>query len=121
MDGPMLVRVFNVVECFIIIALSIRFFIEIDSIWRWVKLIYAINTFLVSIVMINGIVGGLPFMPYPLPILFQLLVTTVLLSTLLSGLLVSSAKINYYKKVEKQYEQMDLELKELGGREPHEC
>lgn len=109
MDG-VFINIVNSIIALIIFLSNLYYFFSVKTIWRWIKLAYAINGcifFIVSSLKIFGI--------YATEIL-----NMMLLATILGGTMVSFAKINieqyYYKKTIQTHFQETIEKKYLPNK-----
>jgi hypothetical protein len=74
---------------------SLRYFFLVKVGWRWIKLFYALNSFL-TLVLISGPLITNNFLISPHLFLF---VTILLLSTLASGSITALAKLNVVNNI----------------------
>lgn len=80
----------NVILAMYILVASLTYFFTVKSRWRWIKLCYALNAAILIVLYGNSV-----FHWFPLEIVFQRMVHTIMLSTLAAGILVSQAKLSY--------------------------
>jgi hypothetical protein len=80
--------------CLYIFWASLYYFFKVKMVWRWIKLAYAFNSLVVGWIIIlaafNLCVIGEDII---------ILVTTMLLSTIASGLMVAQVKLNLIKRL----------------------
>lgn len=87
------ILIFDIALALYILASSLYYFYQVKSIWRWIKLIYAINAGLAIFFILDFMFGW-----FPLPKEMQVFLITMLLSTIASGLIVAQAKLSFIKK-----------------------
>lgn len=75
--------------CFISIALNLIYFVKSKQVWRWIKLVYAINNSLLAGYMITALAG------YTLGILAQYAMLILLMLNITAGAVLSLYRIKY--------------------------
>lgn len=88
MNIEMIIYTFNFILAFILGIENITYFIIVRNIWRWIKLMYALNCFVVAYMLFSFI-----FFDQAPPTALHTGVVTMLLITLQGGTIVSFAKL----------------------------
>ena len=95
MSAAQFVLYINVTLTTVLFIASVWYFLRVKSIWRWIKLAYAIA--LATLLFVYGLVL---FGSTPISLVVQRLTITILLVTMGSGLIVSYCKMSLARSMD---------------------